>query len=147
MVEHVGRESLEDDLERLSVDLLGLQMVQAEVRHLVGDDPPAHAEVEAAARELVEHADLFDESERVVERQAVHTRAQTDAPGPLGGRGEEDAGHRRQPERRRVVLGQVVGIEAGGVVFLQEAQPALVELVERHLASVEMVEDSEIHHA
>ena len=146
MVEHVGREPLEDDLERLPVDLLGLQMVQIEVRHLVGDDPPAHPEVEAPAREVVEHADLFDESERVVEGQTVHARPQTDAPGPLGGRGEEDTGHRRQPERRGMVLGQMVRVEAGPVVFLQKAQPALVELVERHVPTVEMIEDPQVHH-
>src|SRR3989441_5427732 len=146
MVEHVGRESLQDDLECLPIDLFGLQVVQVEVRHLVGDDPPSHAEVEAPARELIEHADLFDEPERVVERQAVHARPQADAPGTLGGRGEEDAGHRRQPQRRRVVLGQVIRVEAGGVVLLQEAQPALVELVERRLPPVEMIEDPEVHY-
>src|SRR5207244_13480641 len=60
---HLARQSLEDHLERLPVDFLGLQVVEVEVRHLVGNDSPAHAEVEAPARELVEHADLFDETE------------------------------------------------------------------------------------
>ena len=72
------------------------------------------------AGELIEHADLLDEPERVVERQAVHAGAQADAPGALAGRGQEEAGHRGQAERRRVVLGQVVGVEAGRVVLLEQ---------------------------
>jgi hypothetical protein len=97
MVQDLAREPLQNDLERLEVDLLGLQVVQVEVRHLVGDDPAADPEVEATARELIEHAHFFDEPEWVVERHAVHARAQPDAPGPLGGGGEEDARHRCCP--------------------------------------------------
>src|SRR5262249_24724045 len=61
------------------------------------------------------------------------------------GRGQEDAGHRRQAERRGVVLGQVIGGEAGIVVLLEQPEAALVELVERHFPLVEMVEDSHVH--
>ena len=145
MVEHVARQPLQDDLERLPVDLLGLEMVQVEERHLVGDDAAPHPEVEAAPREVIEHAHLLDQPERVVERQAVDAGPEADAPGALGGRGEEDAGHGRQAERRGVVLGQVVRVEARRVVLLEQAQPALVELGDRHVPPVEMVEDPEVH--
>jgi hypothetical protein len=79
MVEHVGREPLQDHLQALAVDLLGLHVVQVEVGHLVRDDAAADPEVEAAARELVEHAHFLDEPERVIERQAVDAGAEADA--------------------------------------------------------------------
>jgi hypothetical protein len=101
MVQHLTGEPLEADLQRLPVDLLGLQVVEVEVRHLEGDDPPPDPEVEASARELVQHADLFDEPEGVIEGQAVHARPQADAPGPLAGRGQEDPRHRGQPWKGR----------------------------------------------
>src|ERR1700694_3023797 len=121
--------------------------MQAEVRHLVGHDPPAHAEIEAPARELIQHADLFDQPERVVERQTVDARPETDAPRALGGRGQEEAGHRGQAERGHVMFGQMVGGEPRGVVFLEQPQPALVELVDGHVAMLEMVENAEVHRA
>ncbi len=65
--------------------------------------------------------------------------------GALGRRGDKDAGRGGEPERRGVMLGQVVGVEAGRVVSLEQAQAALVELVERHVPPVEMVEDPDVH--
>jgi hypothetical protein len=144
MIEHLAGQPLEDDLQRLLVDLLGLQMVEIEVRHLVGHDPPSHPEIEAAAREMVQHAHLLDQPERIVEGQAVDARPEADAARALRRGGEEDAGHGREAERRRVVLGQVIG-RTGRVVSLEEAQAALVELVERHVPPVEMVEDPDVH--
>ncbi len=46
-----------------------------------------------------------------------------------------------------MVLGQVIGGEAGRVVLFEKPEPALVELVQRHLPPVEVVEDPEIHRA
>jgi hypothetical protein len=147
VLEHLAGQPLQHDGQGLLVDLLRLEMVEVEERHLIGDDPAAHAEVEAAAREMVEHADFLDEPQRVVERQAVHAGAEANAPRALGGGGEEEPGHRGQAQRRRVMLGQVIGVEAARVVFLQQAQPALVVLVHGHVAPVEMVEDPEVHGA
>src|SRR6266702_2565436 len=119
--------------------------MQVEVRHLVRHDAAAHAEVEASVREMVEHAHLFDEAQRIVEGQAVHAGAETDASRPLARRGEEDPGHGRQSEGRGVVFGEMVGVEAGGIALLQQPQPAFVELLERRLPPVEMIEDPELH--
>ena len=145
MLEHLVLQPLEDDLEPFLVDLLRLEVVEVEVRHLVGDDAAPHPEIEAAARELIEHAHFLDEPERVVEGQAVDAGAEADVPRALGRRRDEDAGRGREPQRGRVVLGQVIGVEAGRVVSLEEAQAALVELVERHVPPVEMVEDPDVH--
>jgi len=43
------------------------------------------------------------------------------------------------------MLGQVIRVEPGRVVALQQAQPHLVEFVERHVPAVEVVEDSDVH--
>src|SRR5262249_41808554 len=86
-----------------------------------------------------------DQPERIVERQAVDAGPQPDAPRALGGRGDEDAGRGREPERRGVMLGQVVGVEPRGVVLLQERKPALVEFRDRRFPPVEMIEDAYIH--
>ena len=44
-----------------------------------------------------------------------------------------------------MVLGQVVGVEAGGLGRLQELQPLLVELLERCRAPIDPVEQPEGH--
>src|SRR3989449_8374452 len=119
--------------------------MQVEVRHLVRHDAAPDAEVEAPARPLIEHADLLEQAQRIVERQAVDARPQADAPRALRGGGEEDARRRRHPERGRVVLGEMVRGEACRVVLLEQAQAARVVLVERHVAAVEAVEDSRVH--
>jgi hypothetical protein len=43
-----------------------------------------------------------------------------------------------------MVLGQVVGMEAGAVIGLDEAQSIGVKLAERKTAAVEVIEDAEI---
>jgi hypothetical protein len=145
MLEHVAGQPLEDHLEPLAIDLLGLEMVEVEVRHLVRHDAAPHPEVEAPARQMIEHAHFLDEPQRVVERQAVHARPQADPSRPLGRRGEEDAGHRGEAERRGMVLGQVVRVEARRVVLLEQAQPMLVEIGHRHVPPIEVIEDAQVH--
>src|SRR5256885_4106309 len=144
VLEHLVRQPGQNHLERLAVDLLGLERVQVEVRHLVRHDAAPDAEVEAPARHLIEHADLLDQPQRIVERQAVDARPQADAPRALRGGGEEDARRRRHPERGGVVLGEMVRGEACRVVLLEQAQAARVVLVERHVAAAEVGEDSAV---
>jgi hypothetical protein len=120
--------------------------MQVEVRHPYGT-MPRPPEVEAAAREMVQHAHLLDQPERIVEGQAVDARPEADAARALRRGGEEDAGHGREAERRRVMLGEVIRIEARRVVLLEQPQAALVVLGHGHVTPVEMVEDSQIHGA
>ena len=111
----------------------------------IGDTPGAHAELQAAVAEVVEHADLLDEPQRVIQRQAVDERAEAQRRRALGRGGEEDARRRPVPERRAVVLGQVVGVEAGLLVALDERE-ALLELpADREAALVDVIEDPELH--
>ena len=46
-----------------------------------------------------------------------------------------------------MVLGEVIRVKAGRVVLLEQAEAARVVLVERHVATIEMVEDSDVHRA
>src|SRR5205823_4922237 len=58
---------------------------------------------------------------------------------------QEDAGRRCVAERGVVVLGQVIAVEAGLVVSLDELQPLLEMAGQRLAAVVEMIEHAELH--
>src|SRR5207237_312228 len=60
-------------------------------------------------------------------------------------RGQENPGRRGIAERGRVVLGEMVAIEPGPVVGLDQLQPLLEELADGHIAVVQMVKDPEAH--
>src|SRR5262245_39959389 len=92
---------------------------------------------------MVEHADLFDQSQRVVERQQVDQGAEADPSSSLRRRYEEESRRRSHAERRAVVLREVVAEEACGIRFLQELQPVVVELMQRDLAPVDPIEHPE----
>jgi len=62
---------------------------------------------------MIEHADLFDQPQRRIERQEINERAETQALGHARQRAQKDARNRHHVERCRVVLGDVHAIEAG----------------------------------
>ena len=107
----------------------------------------AHADLQPSVAQVVEHADLFDQAERMVQRQHVDARAEAQASRALGHRGQEHVLRRRQAvDGRRVVLGQVVGVEAGRVEALDLDQPLAIDLVQalpRH--RLDVVEHAESH--
>ena len=72
------------------------------------------------AAHLVEHADLVDQPQRVIERQQVDHRAEAQLFRPLRDGREKDAGRRCVAERRVVVLGEVIAVKTGAVVRLDE---------------------------
>jgi len=88
---------------------------------------------------------IFDHAHRVVQRQRIDHRPETQALGALRDRRHEDARARGHAERRRVMLGQVVAEEPGGFRLSQELQPILVKLTELAvLPPIDPVEDSEL---
>src|SRR4029077_19759267 len=89
--------------------------------------------------------DLVDQPQRVVERQQVDHRPESEAFGALCHRRQEQAGRRRVAAWRVVVLGQVIAVEAGAVVGLDQPEPLLEMTGERQAAVVEVVEDPEAH--
>ena len=77
-----------------------------ETPHLVfgWGDPPANADLEASAGEMVEHGDLLHQPQRRVEGQQIHQRHQAQAGGSLGGRGQQHTLARGHVERGHVVF-------------------------------------------
>ena len=106
-------------------------------------DAAADAEFEAAAADLIEHADFLHEPQRIVKRQQIDQRPHMDSPGACGDRGEKNAGRRREAERRRVMFGDVVAEKTGGVGGRDQLEALLVYAIERLVATLEMVEDAE----
>ena len=136
---------LQDEIETFPVHCRGLGRIEIEERDLDRRDAAPDAEIEPPAAHPVEHADLLDQAQRRVKRQAIDRRPEAQAPCALGDRGEEHARRRRHAERRAVMLGQVIAVEAGAVVQLEQPQPVLVEVRQRAGAPVQMVENADAH--
>src|SRR4029077_12694751 len=87
--------------------------------------------------------DLFGEPKRMIKRERVHERAEAQALRPLRDGGEKDARRRRHAERRRVVLSEMIGMEARAIISLDELQPLLILLVQGKRALIHVIEDAE----
>ena len=134
---------LQDEVEPFPVHRRRLGRIEIEEGHLDRRDAAPDAEFEPPAAHPVEHADLLDQTQRRIERQAIDRRPEAQAPRALGDRGEEHARRRRHAERRAVMLSEVVGVEAGAVVQLDQPQPVLVKILRRAGAPVQMVENAD----
>ena len=80
-----------------------------------------------------------------MERQGVDKRAKAQALGPLSDGGQEHARRWRHPERREVVLRDMISVKAGAVESLDHLQPMLVIVLQRQVIAVQMIENPEIH--
>jgi hypothetical protein len=88
---------LKQHRERVFIVLLrarDIDVVSGEFRRR---DAAADAEIDPATAEVVEHADLFQQPQRMIERQQIQERAKADALGLARGRGKK---HRRRGGRR-----------------------------------------------
>jgi hypothetical protein len=144
-IDDVGREGLTHHREHFREHRLRLGGVVAVEGRLDRRDPAPHAHLEPAVAELVEHRDLFGEPQRVIERQEIDHRTETEPLRSLREGRQEDTGRRRHPERRRVVLRHVIAVETGLVVGFGDAQSLVVEVAQRDIASVEVVENAKSH--
>src|SRR5205085_11377773 len=99
-----------------------------------------------AARHLVEHADFVNEAQRMIERQKVHHRPETELLRALRDGRQKDARRRRVTQRRIMMLGQVIAVEAGPVIGLDQLQPVLEMPLQRRATVVEVIENPETHH-
>jgi hypothetical protein len=143
--ERAAGQRLAHDLQRFEIHLLPMVGIDPEISGLDRRDAAADAELEAPPAQRVEHADLLDQAQRVMERKRVDQRTEAQALRALGDRGEENAGRGGKAERRRVMLGGMIGVEAAAIVGLDDLQPLLIEHVERKVVAVEVVEDAEFH--
>ncbi len=81
----------------------------------------------------------------MIEVHRVDQRPEAQLLGTLRDGGEEDAGRGRHAERRRMMLGQVIGVKARLLIQLDQLQP-LVELpAELAAGAVHVIEDAELH--
>ena len=144
-IERAALQASHHDLERLGEHFWRLIRVDAVVARLDRRDAAPDAELETPAAHLVEHADFLDQAQRMIERQRVDQRP-AEPPRTLRDCGEENAGRGCHAERRRVVLGHVIGVKAKAVIGFGELQAILIEFGERQPGAVEMIEYAECQH-
>ncbi len=143
--QRAAAQRLQDHLPRLEVHRLRFRRIDAEMLDLDRRNAAPDAQLEAPAAQLVEHADFLRQAQRVIQGERVDQRAEAQPFGALRDRRQEHAGRGRHAERRSVMLGQVIGVEAGRIVELDQLEPRLVIRVERDVVAVEMVENAEFH--
>jgi len=143
--ERVRREHRPQHLERL-VEVL-LHPVRLEPPQLVFGkaDAAAHAHVETALEQMIEGADLFGQADGVVERQQVHQRREPDAGGVLRSSGKEQAHLRDGIQPDHVVLGLVEPFEARLLGGAHDGEAVAIQLVQRLLAHLDLVEHAVSH--
>src|SRR3982074_2177726 len=77
--------------------------------------------------------------------QDVDERPEAQPLGALGDGRQQHAGHAGHAERRRVMLGDMIGVETAAIVDLGKLEPALIEFGKAGVATVDVIEDSEFH--
>src|SRR5467141_304015 len=147
VVEDIAAAGSKEDVERLAV--AGARLLDALHsinQGLDGRNTATDAELEPAARELVEHADFVVEAVRVVPGQAEGECAEAQALRALDQRREQHARRGVDRERRALVLGEQVGVKAGFICRCGELELVRVHLARRAPRSFDPVEDAELRH-
>src|SRR2546428_11253842 len=143
VVEDIAAAGSKENLERLAVaGARLLDAFQSISQGFDGRDAATHAKLEPAARELVEQADFVVEAGRVGPGQAEGERAQAQALRALDHRREQHARRGVDRERRALVLGEHVGVKAGGVGRGCGLELLRVDLARRALRSLDPVENA-----
>ena len=140
----VVREAREQDLERLGVELAALRPVDPEEPLFDRRDAAAHTQIEAPIGQLVEHADLLDHRQRMLEREDETQHAEADARRAGSHCSQEQPRPRDGAERRSVVLGQQERVEPRRLRRLDHRQALPIELMDLdHAAVIQLVPDSD----
>src|SRR5690349_8642716 len=79
---------------------------------------------------MVEHANFFSQSKRIVSRQHVDKRAESNPLRALGSGGQKKIRRRRHVEGRAVMLGDMITVETILIASFDELQALLVEFVD-----------------
>src|SRR4029077_21047271 len=141
----VRGEAIENELECFVIDLCGLREVDSICAGLERRHAPPDSEFEAPAAHLIEHADFLDQAQRMIERQEIDKWAEAQALGALRQRGEEQSRRGGAAERRRVVFGEVIAIDAAAIVGFDQLKSIGIELRERTARVVHVIEYAELH--
>ena len=126
-------------------DGLCLLRIDTEIGDLHRRRAAPEADVQTSAAQLVEHGDLFGEAQGMIERQRINHRAKAQLLRALCDGAEENIWRRRHAERCRVMFGQMIGVEAGTIINLDQLQAFLIVALKRLMIVVEMIEDAEFH--
>src|SRR5262249_27789127 len=90
MAEKLVLEAFEQDLQRFTEHAVAIATVAAPERDLAAAARTApDPDLDAAVAQPVDHADLFEQTDRLIERQHVHERADLQALCALRGRGQK----------------------------------------------------------
>src|SRR6266581_615285 len=142
-IEHLVFTRCKEYLERFTVALARfLDAFHVEDQRFDRRHAASYAELEAPARELVEHADLVVEAEGVVPGQAEGERPQAQPPRALDHRRQQHARRAVDGKRRALVLGDEIGVQAGLVGGGGELE--LVHRAGRALGRLDPVENAEL---
>src|SRR5262249_37335691 len=87
--ESASGQAFKNEVERLGIDILRLRWVLPVVNELLRHRAAAEADLEPPAAQLIEHADLLDHPQRVIERQRVDQRTEAQPPRALRDSGEK----------------------------------------------------------
>ena len=123
------RQALHHHLPGVLVAFQPFGGIDAEAFGFERRDAAPDADLHAPAAHLVEHADLFGEPQRMIERQRVDQGPEAELLGALRDAGEIDRRRGGQAERRLVVFGDVVAIEAAAIVGFDDLETVVVEVL------------------
>jgi hypothetical protein len=147
-IDGLMRQALDDGFKSLGVFRLRFGVILAEEKQFARRGAAPEANIEPAAAHLIEHTDLFDHPERVIERQRIDHWPEAQPLCPLRDGGEKEAGRWGRADWRAVMLGDVIAVEAESVVRLDDLEPRLVIIRERQGGvAVQVVENTEFHDA
>ena len=126
-------ERIDENIARaLVIDLVKAEL---ERRHTAADP-----DFETAIAQMVEHADFLDQAQRRAQRQKIDERSEPDALRRPRDGAEIDARHRNHVERRAMMLGDMVGIDARLVGRGDKSQPFVELGGEREVRTLDMIE-------
>src|SRR5690348_17547916 len=91
---------------------------------------------------MVEHANFFSQSKRIVSRQHVDKRAESNPFRALGNGGQKKIRRRRHVEGRAVMLGDMITVETVLIGSFDELQALLVEFVDWQPIAIDPIENS-----
>ena len=140
----LGGQRLENELGRLTVHRRRTGRIDVEARDLDRRSAASQAQFELAAAHMVEHHDFLGDAQRVVHRGHIEQGAEAQPPAPLRHCGKKHAWRGRHAERRRMMLGDMVGTKAGAIVLFDELESRLEQVGQRRAVVVDMIEDAEL---
>jgi hypothetical protein len=139
------RPDFEHDLDGLFCHGYAVIEVEPEFSELAGAHALADAEIEAPARQIIQHGGLSGEPQWVMEGHGVDVVAETHVGGALDGRSDHQIGAGQQGIIGEVVFGEPAFAEPQRLRQGDLVQHLGVGLIMGHPAPLTVVKESKIH--